>query len=85
MTRRPPFGTAHKEVLARMGTLGKPWNDFNGAALYENRALTKAVCEGLVLHGFLSKTVQDSKVTVYTLTPAGRRKAEEIQAMSRAW
>jgi hypothetical protein len=78
--RTPPFGTAHAEVLLRItsGDYGESWSLLDGTALYESRAHTDTLCQGLVRQGFLHETLQGT-TPLYTVTTAGRRKAKELR------
>lgn len=76
--RRPPFGTAHAEVLVKLARRGKSWSPQNGAALYENRLLTNAICQGLVLQGLLSEEF-DGITPTYTVTREGHNKAKQLR------
>jgi hypothetical protein len=82
MTRQLPFGTAHAEVLLKLTAAKRKepvWRLKDGDALYdENRALTDAVCQGLVRHGFLDEKLEDNS-PVYTVTKAGKEKASELR------
>lgn len=81
MSRVPPFGTAHAEVLVRMaspqGANGR-WSLKDGTALYENRALTDVLCQGLTQQGYLEADL-DGQCYSYRLSKAGQRKAEELR------
>jgi len=78
--RRLPFGTAETEVLLKLtsATWGPDWNNQDGRALYESRAMTDAVCQRLVQHGYLEETPVGLKVT-YLVTVEGKRKAQQIR------
>lgn len=78
--RRLPFGTAQAEVLLKLTSpkWGPSWSKQDGFALYESRALTDAICQALVRHGFLDETPIGTGVT-YLVTDAGKRKAHELR------
>lgn len=79
--RQLPFGTAEREVLLKFTApqwTDGTWSRTTGRSLYENRALTDAICQGLVRHGYLAETVKDG-VSHYTLTTAGQQQAWGIE------
>lgn len=76
-----PFGTAQADVLLKLTSPRREeqtWSIRTGIALYESRALTDAVCQSLVRHGFLDEELRDS-IPAYTVTAAGQRKAHELR------
>lgn len=77
-----PFGTAEREVLLKLTSprwCDGTWTRTTGHSLYESRALTDAVCQGLVRHGYLDETLNNG-ISVYTVTEAGKAKAWDIRA-----
>lgn len=81
MTRQLPFGTAQAEVLLKLTELcyTEPgWSLPDGAALYESRALTDALCRSLARHGLVDERLDDGH-PVYTVNKAGQRKAAELR------
>jgi hypothetical protein len=75
--RQPSFGTADEEVLLKLAPLGS-WNRRTGRPLYDCPAMTEAVCQKLVRHGFLREKPVGLTVT-YTVTAAGENKAAAIR------
>lgn len=78
--RTPPFSTAQRDVLLKLthyqdGT----WSKKEGTAIYESRALTDALCQALVLQGYLDEEL-DGTISIYTVNASGRAKAEELRA-----
>lgn len=78
--RQLPFGTAEAEVLLKLTSpkWGPSWSKQDGYALYESRALTEAICQGLVRHGFLDEALVGTGVT-YLVTDDGMRKAHGLR------
>lgn len=79
--RKPPFGTAQAEVLLKLTspTRKEPiWYLKDSGVLYESRAMTHAICVGLLLHGFLDEK-PDGNSFVYSVTDAGFEKADRLR------
>lgn len=79
---RHVFGTAHGEVLLKLTSPTRQeasWSLKDGTALYENRALTNTLCQGLAVQGYLDEAVEDN-VSTYTVNAAGRRRAQELRS-----
>jgi hypothetical protein len=79
---RTRFGTAHGEVLLKLTAPTREsatWNRSNGA-LYENRALTEILCEGLARIGFLDEHPGEKGVVTYAVNKAGLHKAWELRS-----
>lgn len=80
MSRRP-FGTAQKEVLLKLTAPGRKeasWSLKDGTPLYESRALTSTLCQGLVRHGYLDELSDDGHI-VYVVNKDGLRKARQLR------
>jgi len=81
MARRPPFGTAHREVLLNLTSSRRSqptWSLADGTALYESRALTDMLCQGLVRQGLLDEEY-DGRYSRYTVNQAGHAKAKQLR------
>lgn len=79
--RQLPFGTAQRDVLLKLTSPWRSapsWSLKDGTALYESRALTDAICQGLVRHGYLNESPAGSTV-IYTVTEDGHRRADELR------
>lgn len=79
--KRPAFGTAHADVLLKLTSPHRAqptWSLQDGTSLYESRAFTDILCQGLVRHGYLDEEF-DGKHSTYTVNLEGRYKAAELR------
>ena len=73
------FGTGHAQVLRKLASrVPSTWSSKDGIALYETRALTDILCQGLVTHGLLDEQF-DGVHSVYTVNANGQLKAAELK------
>lgn len=85
MRREHVVGTSSKAVLLRLtrDPRAGTWNSRTGAVLYENKEMTRRVCERLALQGYLqAQHNTDDGTIVYTITSSGSSKAKELR---RGW
>lgn len=84
MIRKPPFGTAEKEVLLKLTTPKRmregltSWSQKDGTALYDNRAMTEAVCQRLAALGLVDHAVENG-ANMYQVNSEGFSKANWIR------
>lgn len=81
--RRIPFGTAQTEVLLRITNpkwCDGAWAERGSPVLYENRAMTQAVCQSLAAHGLLDERI-DGTSCIYTVNPLGQNKANQLRGL----
>lgn len=82
-TRQLPFGSAQQQVLLKLTDprwSDGMWTEAHGTTLFENKALTKAVCQQLAAHGFVDEKV-DGRFCVYTVNNSGRTRADQLRGL----
>jgi hypothetical protein len=81
--RQPPFGTAMAEVLLKLTNptySDGVWVSNGDRALFENRAMTYAVCQRLARGGYLDETINETgTASTYRVNSQGQLKAEELR------
>jgi len=81
--RKLPFGSAQRDVLLKLTDThwsSGIWNEESGTTLFENKALTKAVCQQLAAHGFLDEKVA-GRFCIYTVNTVGQDKANQLRSL----
>jgi hypothetical protein len=81
--RTPPFGTAAQEALCKLAFSvrgPRSWSRASGIRLSSGgKDMDERLCWLLACHGYVKETRADDGRVIYTPTPEGLRKADEIR------